>query len=40
MRSQQVAGIEITIFDPDLDPSGQLAATFADALVAMLTARA
>lgn len=36
MRSQQVAGIEITIFDPDLDPTGQLAATFADALVAML----
>ncbi len=31
------AGMEVTIFDPDLDPDGKTASAFADDLVAALT---
>ncbi|GAA1672942.1 arginase family protein [Glycomyces endophyticus] len=38
LASERCAGFEITVFDPDLDPDGRLAAELADALAAALTA--
>lgn len=38
VRSERAVGIEITIFDPDLDPTGDLAAGFVDALVVSFAA--
>ena len=37
LASRLAAGMEVTIFDPDLDPDGQIASAFADDLVAALT---
>ena len=33
MRSGLAVGIEVTIFDPELDPTGEIAERFAGALV-------
>jgi arginase len=38
LRSERVRGIELTIFDPDLDPDGRYARTLADLLVDAFTA--
>ena len=39
LDTKQVVGIDITIFDPDLDPDGALASRFTDAIVAGFQAR-
>lgn len=39
LDSELAAGMEVTIFDPELDPDGTIAATFADDLVGALRAR-
>jgi arginase len=36
LASRLAAGMEVTIFDPDLDPDGKIASAFADDLVAAL----
>ncbi len=36
LASKLAAGMEVTIFDPDLDPDGKIASAFADDLVAAL----
>jgi arginase len=36
LTSRLAAGMEVTIFDPDLDPDGMVASAFADDLVAAL----
>ena len=36
VRSERAVGLELTIFDPDLDPDGALAARLADAVVHVL----
>ncbi len=36
LRSGLAVGMEVTIFDPDLDPDGRIAAGFTDALVGAL----
>lgn len=36
LASGRAAGLEVTIFDPDLDPDGKIASAFADDLVAAL----
>ncbi len=33
LKSSPAVGLEFTVFDPDLDPDGKLAASLADALV-------
>jgi arginase len=33
LASRLAAGMEVTIFDPDLDPDGKIASAFADDLV-------
>jgi arginase len=33
LRSELAVGMEVTIFDPDLDSTGEIAKRFADALV-------
>nr|BFF26560.1 hypothetical protein GCM10025732_45250 [Glycomyces mayteni] len=37
VASERCVGFEITVFDPDLDPDGRLAAELADTLVAVFT---
>jgi arginase len=37
VRSERCTGVEITVFDPDLDPDGRLAAELTDTLVAAIT---
>jgi arginase len=39
LGSKLAAGMEVTIFDPDLDPDGTIAATFADELVRAIRTR-
>jgi hypothetical protein len=34
LASRLAAGMEVTIFDPDLDPDGKISSVFADDLVA------
>ena len=36
LASRLAVGMEVTIFDPDLDPDGKIASAFADDLVAAL----
>ena len=36
LASRLAAGMEVTIFDPDLDPDGSIASAFTDDLVADL----
>jgi arginase len=36
LASRLAAGMEVTIFDPDLDPDGTVASAFADNLVVAL----
>lgn len=39
LHSELAAGMEVTIFDPELDPSGRIAAAFADDIVAAFSTR-
>jgi arginase len=36
LASRLAFGMEVTVFDPDLDPDGKVASAFADDLVAAL----